>query len=131
MFDTVKLLRNAIKSKFTFNDWAIAFNGEDSWSFGNDFARNIVNFGVDDSPLSHTDDRENNYLVLGEGLTDGINDGTSSAEKKLVFSIEFSKANTNFCLSLHYNGDESYLHVNKQRFTSLRWIVIEVGIVFI
>ena len=29
------------------------------------------------------------------------------------FSINFSKANTTFCLSLHYNGDESYLYVNK------------------
>ena len=52
-------------------------------------------------------------------------------KKKLVFSIDFSKANTNFCLKLHYNGDETYLHVNKQGFTSLRWIVIEVGIVFL
>ena len=28
-------------------------------------------------------------------------------------SINFSKANTKFFLSLHYNGGESYLHVNK------------------
>ena len=32
-------------------------------------------------------------------------------QKKNV--INFSKANTKFCLSLHYNGDESYLYVNK------------------
>ena len=31
-------------------------------------------------------------------------------EKK--FSINFTKANTKFCLSLHYNGDNSYLFVN-------------------
>ena len=28
-------------------------------------------------------------------------------------SINFSKAKTKFCLSLHCNGDESYLYVNK------------------
>ena len=28
------------------------------------------------------------------------------------FSIDFSKANTKICLSLHYNGDNSYLSVN-------------------
>ena len=28
------------------------------------------------------------------------------------FSIDFSKANTKLCLSLHYNGDNSYLSVN-------------------
>ena len=83
LFDTVKLLRNAIKSKFTFNDWAIAFNGEVSWSVGNDFARNIVNIGVDGSALSHTDNRRNNFLVLGKGITDGINDSTSPTEKKI------------------------------------------------
>ena len=33
-------------------------------------------------------------------------------QKKNV--INFSKANTKFCLSLHYNGDESYLYVNKK-----------------
>ena len=27
--------------------------------------------------------------------------------------INFSKAITKFCLSLHYNGDESYLYLNK------------------
>ena len=33
-------------------------------------------------------------------------------------SINFSKGNTKFGLSLHYNGDESY--VNTQRFTNLK-----------
>ena len=29
------------------------------------------------------------------------------------FSINYSKAKTKFCLSLQYNGNESYLYVNK------------------
>ena len=33
-----------------------------------------------------------------------------STEKK--FSINFTKANTKFCLSLHYNANNSYLFVN-------------------
>ena len=48
--------------------------------------------------------------MLGEGPTDDINGSIGTAEKKL--SINFSKANTKFCLSLHYNGDNSYLFVN-------------------
>ena len=32
--------------------------------------------------------------------------------QKKKFSINFSKAKTIFCLSLHYNGDKSYLFVN-------------------
>ena len=53
---------------------------------------------------------KNNFLVLGKGPTQGINDSTGSLEKKL--SINFSKANKKYCLSLHYNSDESYLYVN-------------------
>ena len=49
--------------------------------------------------------------MLGEGSTQGINESTGSAEKK--FSDNFSKANTKFYLSLHYNGDESCLYENK------------------
>ena len=29
-----------------------------------------------------------------------------------MYSIKFTKANTKFCLSLHYNGANSYLFVN-------------------
>ena len=34
-------------------------------------------------------------------------------QQKKKISINFSTANTKFCLNLHYNGDESYLYVNK------------------
>ena len=39
-------------------------------------------------------------LVLGEGDTFGINGSFDAPEKQ--FSINFSKAQTKFCLSLHY-----------------------------
>ena len=48
--------------------------------------------------------------MLGEGPTYIINGSFGSPEKK--FSINFSKANTKFCLSLHYNADNGYLFVN-------------------
>ena len=31
---------------------------------------------------------------------------------EIKFSIDFTKVNTKSCLSLHYNGDNSYLFVN-------------------
>ena len=33
------------------------------------------------SASPHTDNRKNNFLVLGEGPTNGINDSTGTAEK--------------------------------------------------
>ena len=43
-----------------------SFDGEGSWSFGNDFARNAVIFGVHNSSSSHTNNPKNNFLVLSE-----------------------------------------------------------------
>ena len=34
--------------------------------------------------------------------------------QKKRFSINFTKANTKVCLSLHYNADNSYLFVNEK-----------------
>ena len=100
-FGTVKLVRNTIKSKFAYNGGGIGYNGEVSWSFGNEFARNVAIFGVDNSSSCHTDTRK----------TQGIND--SMAQQKKKFNINFCKTNTKLCFSLHCPGDESYLYVNK------------------
>ena len=48
-------------------------------------------------------------LVLGKGPTQGL-EHTRAAEK--FYSINFTKENTKFCSSLHYNGTNSYLFVN-------------------
>ena len=71
-----------------YRGYGIVFDGAGSWNFGNDFARNIVIFGVDNSSL-HADNYKNNFLVLGEGTTSGINGSCGSPEEK--FSINFSK----------------------------------------
>ena len=86
---------NIVKNK------GIAFDGSGSWSFGNDFARNIKIFGADNSLSCHTDNRKSNFSLLDGSF--GRSNGTS---------INLSKANTKFCLSLHYNDDNSYLFVN-------------------
>ena len=52
-------------------------------------------FGVDNSSSSRADNRKNNFLVLGEGPTYGINGSFESPEKK--FNINFTKLNTKFC----------------------------------
>ena len=92
-------------------------------SFGTDFARNIVILCVDNSSSSHANNRKSNLLVLAEGQTYGINGSFVSPEKSLVLilvkqtqictGINFSKANTNLCLSLHCNADNSYFLMEK------------------
>ena len=110
LFGATNIVKNRDKEKYVYSGWRIAFDGKGEWSFGNDCVRNFIIFGVDNSSSSHADNLKNNFLVLGEGDTFGINGSFGAPEKKL--SIHFSKANTKFCLSLHYNADKSYLFVN-------------------
>ena len=72
--------------------------------------KNVIIFGVDNSSSSHTDNRNNNFSMLGEGDTFCINGSIGAPEKK--FSINFTEAKTKFCLTLHFNGDNSYLFAN-------------------
>ena len=46
-------------------------------------------------------------IRITEEPTDDINGSVGTTEK--MFDIKFIKAKTKFCLSLHYNGDNSYL----------------------
>ena len=62
------------------------------------------------SSSAHCDNKTRSILVLGKDFIQGIDGATIYAEK--MYSINFTVANKNFCLSLHYNGDSSYLFVN-------------------
>ena len=66
LFGTVKLVRNVVKRKLISNGQGITFDGEGLWSFGNDFARNVVIFDVDNSSSTYTNNQINNFVVLGE-----------------------------------------------------------------
>ena len=61
------------------------------------------------SSSAHVDNKKKDILILGKGPTQGL-EHTLTAEK--MYSINFSKGYTKFCLSLHYNGANSYLFVN-------------------
>ena len=70
-----------------------------TWSFCNGYSRNVKTFGVDNSSSSHTDNWKNSFLVLRKEDTFSTNRIFGVPDKK--FSINFSKAKTIFCLSLH------------------------------
>ena len=71
----------------------MAFRGEGPWSFGNDFAGNVVLFSADNSSSSYTDNWKNNFLVLGEGSADDINDSTGVTKKNLVLTLVKQRQN--------------------------------------
>ena len=61
------------------------------------------------SPSSHIDDKKKDILILSNGPTQGL-ESTLTAKK--FYSINITEHNTKCCLSLHYNGANSYLFVN-------------------
>ena len=61
------------------------------------------------SSSTKIDNRERDILILGKGPSQEL-EHTLSAEK--MYSINFTVTTKNVCLSLHYNGANSYLFVN-------------------
>ena len=64
------------------------------------------------SSSTKIDDRKKGILILGKRPTQGLK-SILSADK--IYSTNFTKKNTKFCLSLHYNRTNSYLFVNGQQ----------------
>ena len=58
------------------------------------------------SSSTKADNKGKNILILGKGPTQGLSEHSLSAEK--MYSINFTKVDTKFCLSLHYNGANIY-----------------------
>ena len=71
--------------------------------------KNVIIFGVDISSSIHVDNKKNNILILGKGPTQGLEHALTSEK---MYSINFTVTREKFCLSLHYNGANSYLFVN-------------------
>ena len=72
--------------------------------------RNVLIFGADMSFSVHGTNKANHIYLVGTGLTQGINDTTIYAEKS--FYRNFKDFGKKIVLSLHYNGDNSYLFVD-------------------
>ena len=62
------------------------------------------------SSSTKIDNKGKDIFILGKGPTQGLGENSLSAEK--MYSISFTKVNTKFCLSLHYNGANCYSFVN-------------------
>ena len=107
LFGAMQITKNATdNSKKNYKGYGICF--DERGEFGHTIteggrthttdARNVLIFGADTSSSVHTTNRANHIYLMGTGLTQGINDTRIYGKK--------------FVLSLHYNGDNSYLFVN-------------------
>ena len=119
LFGIMQITKNATDSdKNNYKGYGICF--DERSEFGHTIiegghahttdARNVLIFGADMSFSVHATNRANHIYLMGTGLTQGINDTMIYAEKN--FYRNFTDFGKKFVLSLHYNGDNSYLFVN-------------------
>ena len=111
LFGGIKLTKNTDTSKYKYEGYGICFDEGGVFSMGNiTDGRNVLIFGVHENSVVHSNNKANNIFIMGDGFVQGINDTTLYAEK--IYSKIFSAVDERFVLSLHYNGDNSYLFVN-------------------
>ena len=109
LFGAVELTKHVDVDLYKYSGYGIGFDRKRSYSIGNEIGRNVIIFGVDMSSSSFIDNKKKDILILGKDPTQGL-EHTLAAEK--IYLINFTEEKTKFCLSLHYNGTNSYLFVN-------------------
>ena len=115
LFGGVKITKNATDtSKHKYEGYGICFDEGGAVTKGNiSNGKNVLIFGVYENVLVHANNKANNIYVMGNLFVQGINDTTLYTEK--LYSQNFTAVNKKIVLSLHYNGDDSYLLINGKR----------------
>ena len=110
--------KNIYDPSYKYKGYGICFDESEGFSHvrkeGNfnhtTLAKNVIIFGADIGFSKHTNNKANNIYVIGKDCIQKINDTIIYAEK--MFYRNFTDQGKKFILSLHYNGDNSYLFVN-------------------
>ena len=118
LFGAIEITKNANTSKYKYKGYGICFDESESFRhvrkeghFNHTvLARNVIIYGADMGFSKHANNKANNIYVMGKDYIQKINYTTIYAEK--MFYRNFTNPGKKFILSLHYNGDNSYLFVN-------------------
>ena len=114
LFGAVKLTKIANPNKYSYSGYGIGF---DSRSIINsDWGKNVIIFGVGMNSSVHANNK--NILILGKRQTKGLHNTSLTAEAE--YSINFSRSERTFCLSLHCNRSNSFLFVNAKKIHQLK-----------
>ena len=108
LFGAMQITKNTDTSKYNYKGYGICF--DERSQFGHTITedgrahtingRNVLIFGVDMSFSEHATNRANHIYLMGDGLTQGINDITLYAEKN--YWRKFTDPGKKFIISLHY-----------------------------
>ena len=105
--------------KYLYNGYGIEFDSKGSFTHpSGGYSRTAIIFGADLSSSTHAKNKTKNILFFGEDFLQGLENTTIYAKK--MYSANVIIDNKTFCLSLHYNGDSSYLFVNGKEIISFK-----------
>ena len=125
LFGAVKLAKNANTDKYKYSGYDIRFDSQPAFSLPDrSLGKNFSIFGADMDSSVHIDTKGKDILTLGVGPVQGLDDTTLTAEAKCSIakcSINFTQSSRKFCLSLHYNGSNSFLFVNATKYIKIFW----------
>ena len=112
LFGNLTIVKDVNTSHYKYSGYGLCFHIGDTFSFGDSInAKNTIIFGgCDMSSSTHPSNQSNFVHNLGKSLLQGINGTTSYAEK--LYKTNFTEQDKKFVLSLHGNGDNSYLFAN-------------------
>ena len=107
----MKLTKNTDTSKYGYSGYGICFDSGSNFNSGNiTNGRNVIIFGVDTKNSIHLTNKTQNIYVMGKDFIQGISNITIYTES--IYKTNFTQYSKKFVLSLHYNGNNSYLFVN-------------------
>ena len=118
LFGAMQITKNTDTNKYHDKGYGICFDESEQFSHTiteggrvhTTLTRNVIIFGADMSFSKDANNKRNNIYVMGQDYVQRINDTTIYAEKMCYRN--FTYLGKKFMLSLHYNGDDSYLFVN-------------------
>ena len=88
------MTKNADIDKYGYSGYGIRFDRKSSFSFpSGGFGQNVIIFGVDMSSSAHINKKKKGILILGKGVTQGLED-TLTAEKMYTINFTVTKKNS-------------------------------------
>ena len=122
-FGAVTLTKNVDIDKYQYSGYGIGFDRKISFTFpGGGFGQNVLTFGADMSSSVYVDNKKKDILILGKGPPQAL-EHTLTTEK--MNSINFTVTKKK-CLSLHYNGANSYFLLIVQKFINSKLKILRL-----
>ena len=124
LFGGVKLAKNADPDKYVYSGYGIGFDSRSVFSIPHgSMGKNVTIFEIDMSSSVHVNNKKKDILIHGKGPTQGLYNTKLTAEAQ--YSINFSRSNRTFCLSLHYNGSNIFYFLILQKYINSKQEILK------